>query len=84
MHFITGPTWNQTFGIRDADRRVLDHVALDAAIVAVAVRRVAAAREVDGNDAIAPEEVRVQSRRASRLIIRRQGHEVGLEEMDTC
>ena len=82
MHFIRRPTWNEAFGIRHAHWRILDHVALDTAVVPVAVRRVSTTREVDGDNAVAPEDVRTKGGGTSRLVVRRGCHQVGLEEVN--
>ncbi len=81
MDFVTGPTWDQTFGIRDARRSVLDHVALDTAVVAVAVGGVATAGQVDRDHAVTPEDVRSECGRAGRLVVAGLCDQVGLEEI---
>ena len=82
MHFVRSPARDQTFGIRHAHWRILDHVALDTAVIPVAIRRVAATRQVNGDDAVAPEDVSPQSGGAGRFVVGRCGDEVRLEEVN--
>lgn len=83
MNLIRGPTRNETFRIGDADRRILNHVALDTTVISVTVRRVATARKVDRNHTVTTENVRTESRRTGRLIVARLSDEVRLEEVHT-
>ena len=82
MHFVARPAGDQAFGIRHAHWRGLDHVALDSAVIPVAVRRVATTRQVNGDDAVAPEDVGPQSGGAGRFVVGRCGDEVRLEEVN--
>ena len=82
MSFVGRPTWNEAFGIRHAHWRVLNHVALDTAVIPVAVRRVATTRQVNGDDAVASEDVGPQSGGAGRFVVGRGGDEVRLEEVN--
>lgn len=80
--YLGDPSRNQTLGIRDARGSVLDHIRLDTTVITVTERRIAATREVDGDNTIAPEDVRAKRGCAGRLIVAGLSDQVGLEEVD--
>lgn len=83
VDLVGGPCRNQALRVRNARSRVLNHVALDTAVITVAVRGVAATREVNRDHAVTPKNVRTKCRAGRGLVRTRHGHEVGLEEIHT-
>ena len=83
MNFVRGPARDQSFRIGNADWSILYNVTLNPTVISITVSRVATTREVDGNDAFAPEDIRTKGDRARRHIVRRHGHKVRLEEVNT-